>query len=200
MIELNVFIQFIQAVGISGFVVVTLLAIWFYRERGGYASSKADADQQAVVSKIALTWQERGAQLEDERYHSLKQNYKLLMRVQLLEAQLMRLPVVEAEVFRLKKELAQTRQERDDLKEALREKEIAEAKLLGRIEALEAHIIKLEAMIRSLTNETDIPHIDDELDIDRTNPLYHTGQLRSGRDGRADGDTDDGNGGGDPAG
>ena len=192
MIELNTLLQLFQTLGLAGTVIVVLLAIWFYMTRAGYSSSKADADQQAVVSQIALTWQTRGTQLEDDRYRSLKQNYKLLMRVQLLEAQLMRLPVVEAEVFRLKEELKKTQQERDDLKVALREKELAEAQLIGRIQALEEHIAKLEKQIRSLTGEN-IPYIDDELDIDRTAQLYHTGQITgAGRDRGTDSDTDDG--------
>ena len=193
MIELNVLGQLIQSIGLAGTVILVLLGIWFYRERGGYSSSQADAGQQAAVTQMALAAQERAIQLEDHRYRNLKQNTKLLMRVQQLEVNLMRLPVVEAEVVQLKKELHRTRQERDDALLALSEEQVHNARLIGRIDALEKHILKLERKLRRLESyERDkMELLDDDFDYDSTDVLHTYRDLSAGGGDAGAGDNGD---------
>lgn len=177
MIELNVFLQFIQSVGVAAAIVAILAGIWFYMTRGGYVSSKADADTQSTMTRLALMDRERSIALEDHRYRNLKQSTKLMLRIQSLEVSVREVPGLRTEVKELREKLERAIEERD---EALREN----ARLEGRIEVLEQHIKKLEDELRRLRGHVTDDETAVEEDIDRTNPLIEYRHIRGRGTGR----------------
>lgn len=191
-------IALIETYGPLWVTVLGIVLIVIYVSRSGFMSARAGADQQTVVTKMALAAQERSIKLEDSRYAAMVRSSKLLMRVQQLEFQVQRLPSVEAEVQRLKEELRRALQERDDAMEALQEELIEKAKLMGRVEVLEKHILKLEAKIERMQNyERDKIEYLEDLDVDRTHPLVEFRDIagrRTGDDTGADEQSGDGDG------
>jgi hypothetical protein len=199
MVELSGLIQLIQTVGVGAFIAVMVALIWFYMTRSGYVSSSADANQQTTITKMALATYERNVRLEDTRIREQRQSMRLLMRLQRLEAELARLPKLEADMSRLRKELKETQRERDEAVEQLTLERLENAKLVGRIEALEKHIDKLESQIRRLQRyETEKLDVLDDSGIDVRH--VHDDIMGAGGDGGTGGDSgDDGtaDGGGD---